>query len=960
MENEKRNQQLKTSGVGSQASPVNRFGVSPVDKRESASIKNRLDETRAKNINSRNDIDLNTGLPNSPRRGLDKKPGLDDSNHTGLQNNDNNNDSNSSGNSSKGMFSSNQNNKNSRENNSVTGIGGSAGNGIGDVKSTDNGLKSNDKSLSNSDKGNLGLGIGKALGNTALNVASNNNETVNKAVNTVRTANMAVKGAKAVGRAVKAIIAFFSSLFGLPLAVMAGIVALIILIIVVIAMIVNSLGSKFGLTGNEVVDIFNGTCPEGYSKAECEKLNNLWEEGMTREEVEKIMSDAEGGDGMCKLGLFASFRNFFGVYNLEDPCELAHYVKHLLESKEKSTGIKTIDPGYFMGTLYYSFDTQNYDENGNPYLVPENYDPENPDVVTDLDAITTLFATKPAIYNKGNIITLLNKYVFDEEHDYREHYHYWLWERPIIGYNNDGTPIYGEYDCFEHDEYKHYEIDVLQFKLYLRYGDKITSKDILNEYYDDKMVNYTYDLTSPQCKYKVLPKRDMSKYQTKADPGTLTDDHAKIDGVGYDSGFIYTTFPRYNPKYIPSGELTYDFKTDKDIEQIIDYIDSRQDYTNYVLGYPNSVKTDYTIGGNTSSSSGASCLYNVNGIDYGNIKVQLVYGPGNSLGKSEYDPIEGQGLIDFEQYVLGVTYAEIGNGNGNPEAVKTQAIAARSYALGAANSGMAKLEQVNGQWVLSIANSTYRQVYCDPDKGCNKQCGSTYTVFTEGTKPSGLVCSSNLGGISSDSTIRSSVRETAGMFLVNSSGKVVQTGYRNTPSQPDQSNWMNWASQGLDYVEILRKQYGDLTIATNKCTVTAGGFVLPIDGELKVSSCFGLRKDPFTGELDGHTGTDIPKPMNDPIYSIADGTVYAVVPMNNSYGNYIMIDHGNGYMSLYAHMNKFVDALKVGDTVHAGQQIGFIGTTGRSTGPHLHLEIRINGKRVDALEVMGITGFCGR
>lgn len=911
--------QLNENEMGSQGSPVNRFGVFSADKKDKESIKNRLDETRAKNLNSRGG-NLDSGLGNNLSGGLDKKPGLDDGNSSGL--NDNGNYSSDSSTSKNKKSSQHGTSKSSVS--GVGGLGGTSENGKSDVKS-------NDKGNSSKSQGK-GLGLGKALGNSALNVASSNSETVNKTVNTVRTANAALK-------AIRAVIAFLSSLFGLPLAAMGGIIALIILIIVVIAMIVGSLGSKFGLTGNEVEEIFNGNCPEGYTQAQCDELENLWKEGMTREEIEKIMSDAEGGPGMCKLGFFASIKNFFGLFDLTDNCELAHYVKHLIESKEKQTGIKTIDPGYFMGTLYYSFDTQNYDENGDPYLIPENYDPENPSIVTDLDAITTLFATDPAIYNKGNLETLLNSYIYVEDHKIKPYY---LWEEvcKTIG----GVEVC-DYECVEHKDVYYY-IDVLKYKLYLRYG-----ATIRNNYENDRLINDTYAKTHSNCKYLVELPVPMGKYQTKADPSTLTDDKAKIDGIGYDSGFIYKTYPRYNPKYIPGGSSTYDFKTDKDIEQIIDYIDSRQDYTNYVLGYPNSVKTDYSIGdANGSFSSGVSCSYNFNGIDYGSIKVQLVYGS-NSLGKDFYDPIEGQELIDFEQYITGVTYAEISTAGGNIEAIKAQAIAARSYAL---SSGAGKLEQVNGQWVLSIANGTTRQVYCDPDKGCNKQCEDTNTVFTEGTKPSGLSCSVNLGSIASDSAIRKAVKETAGMILVDSSGNVKQARYADNV----QNQWIAWASQGLDHVEILRKQYGDSTLATNKCSITANGFVMPLSGTIKVSSCFGIRKDPINGQLDGHTGTDLPKPMNDPIYSIADGKVYAVVPMNNSYGNYIMIDHGNGYISLYAHMNKFVDGLKVGDTVHAGQQIGFVGTTGRSTGPHLHLEIRINGKREDALKVMGITETC--
>jgi murein DD-endopeptidase MepM/ murein hydrolase activator NlpD len=107
-----------------------------------------------------------------------------------------------------------------------------------------------------------------------------------------------------------------------------------------------------------------------------------------------------------------------------------------------------------------------------------------------------------------------------------------------------------------------------------------------------------------------------------------------------------------------------------------------------------------------------------------------------------------------------------------------------------------------------------------------------------------------------------------------------------------------------------------------------------------VGSGFGMRTDPFTGEAAMHTGIDFAAPVGTPILAAAGGVV-ASAERHPEYGNVVKIDHGNGLSTLYAHTSKFV--VKVGDIVRTGQQIALVGTTGRSTGPHLHFEVHVNG-----------------
>lgn len=134
--------------------------------------------------------------------------------------------------------------------------------------------------------------------------------------------------------------------------------------------------------------------------------------------------------------------------------------------------------------------------------------------------------------------------------------------------------------------------------------------------------------------------------------------------------------------------------------------------------------------------------------------------------------------------------------------------------------------------------------------------------------------------------------------------------------------------------------------------MTSGDWYWPLPGRYKISSLFGNRADPFTGRRDNHTGTDIPAPGGTPIYAAKDGIVTTVNANRyaSSYGYYCIISHGSGYATLYAHQNQ-VPIVKEGQTVKKGQVIGYVGSTGRSTGNHLHFELRVNGVRNDVLKL---------
>ncbi|HEX6832802.1 MAG TPA: M23 family metallopeptidase [Rudaea sp.] len=113
-----------------------------------------------------------------------------------------------------------------------------------------------------------------------------------------------------------------------------------------------------------------------------------------------------------------------------------------------------------------------------------------------------------------------------------------------------------------------------------------------------------------------------------------------------------------------------------------------------------------------------------------------------------------------------------------------------------------------------------------------------------------------------------------------------------------------------------------------------------------IGSGYGVRTDPINGFSEHHAGLDFDAPMGSDITAVAEGVV-TFVGDKAGYGNVVEIDHGNGYMTRYAHNSRNV--AKVGDRVHAGQIIAKVGMTGRATGPHCHFEVWLNGHAVNPL-----------
>ena len=119
---------------------------------------------------------------------------------------------------------------------------------------------------------------------------------------------------------------------------------------------------------------------------------------------------------------------------------------------------------------------------------------------------------------------------------------------------------------------------------------------------------------------------------------------------------------------------------------------------------------------------------------------------------------------------------------------------------------------------------------------------------------------------------------------------------------------------------------------------------LPQSEPGRISSNYGSRTDPMHGEKRHHHGLDIAASRGTPVLAMADGTVVKA-GRAGKYGKVVYLDHGDGVVTRYAHQDTLT--VKVGDKVLGGEQLGSVGATGRATGPHLNLEVRVDGKAVD-------------
>ncbi len=157
---------------------------------------------------------------------------------------------------------------------------------------------------------------------------------------------------------------------------------------------------------------------------------------------------------------------------------------------------------------------------------------------------------------------------------------------------------------------------------------------------------------------------------------------------------------------------------------------------------------------------------------------------------------------------------------------------------------------------------------------------------------------------------------------------------------------------GGPYVPLEKENLEELISLSEKYSSMIKKIPLnwPVTG--RITSRFGRRRDPFTGRRAFHEGIDIKNQTGTEIRATADGVVKKVTYDRGGYGWYLVIDHRNGYETVFGHFKKIL--VKRGQKIKRGEVIGLMGSTGRSTGPHLHYEIRLNGKPINPKRFLNV------
>lgn len=127
-------------------------------------------------------------------------------------------------------------------------------------------------------------------------------------------------------------------------------------------------------------------------------------------------------------------------------------------------------------------------------------------------------------------------------------------------------------------------------------------------------------------------------------------------------------------------------------------------------------------------------------------------------------------------------------------------------------------------------------------------------------------------------------------------------------------------------------------------------FLMPVNSK-NITSPYGKRTDPISGASRFHTGTDYAASQGTPVYAVSNGVVRKATPNGGAYGNQVVLDLGGGLSGMYGHLSRFT--VQAGQRVRKGQVIGYVGSTGRSTGPHLHFETWYNGNPVNPNRYLG-------
>lgn len=806
------NDKLNNQELNKSAQNVHSFGVQNDDLQAKEEIGNRINESKKKNLDS-----------NTKRTSKDNAGEITSSSDSSLPRND----------------------------------------GLDDGKSTSLKDKLNPKNLLQS------------AGRSALRKKSEDDSLSGDAA---KVANKALD-TKAKIDSVKAIITFLKTPAGKIIALIgAALIALIVIIALAAVLsnpfqlIISSIGMKFGLTGQDTYS--SATRDNEEYEYMYENIEREYEETFDRSDVECMVDGSTGKvnenckkqtqkkDLICaNQSLFRKIWLWiFKTYNPTDACEFMQLVRYELKKVEDTTSIQNIAPGYMVTTFYYAFETQNYNEEGEPFIAYNTDDTVNDEVAiepsSDIDAINLLFAHKrnngKKLFEEDDVRGLLWQYV------YQEHYKYWVYKYDEVKHI---------WFCEENTYGPTYKTDVDKYELFLRYGSygsvgykfldnegyfSRTKYDIIDllpkmeksgnrGYEGDKNIIAAYERTSEEC-YEELENLygtkppGLSVYNIRANPDTTTDDRAVLNlssgSYDYSKGFIFKRYPRYIEEFTISNKVIFNFWVAKEIEEFIKNIAERQDYTNYLLGYESDIGNLVgTKGQGTTGTTEIVCDYselengNLSSTD-GNILIELMYPSSIKFDAFNYTANSSMGItVDLEKYVLGAVYAEAGGEEyinseyvTNLEAtVKAKAVMVRSFVLSSGNA-------VDGK--VQIANSTTRQTYCDPDEGCYR-CkdstiqGNVIIVPISDTSAQNNSQCTLVGPLSSSSPLRGYVNEVAGQVLTDTNGNIVLTQYDTTKLKEwykDSNTDSSLAD--MDYIELLAYQYGtNNNLTTVECEV---------------------------------------------------------------------------------------------------------------------------------------------
>ena len=172
-----------------------------------------------------------------------------------------------------------------------------------------------------------------------------------------------------------------------------------------------------------------------------------------------------------------------------------------------------------------------------------------------------------------------------------------------------------------------------------------------------------------------------------------------------------------------------------------------------------------------------------------------------------------------------------------------------------------------------------------------------------------------------------------------------------TQAQAEKESYEKASAEKEKEIEEAERRYAEWAAQDDNPGVdfTGGTFVWPLPGYPQ-NSPMGWRTDPITGQQSFHRGTDIPAPKGTRIYAAAGGVVSTHA--DSSYGTCVKISHGGGLVTIYAHMSARADGIGDGVVVEQGQLIGYVGSTGRSIGNHLHFEANLNGTPVSVFDYL--------